>query len=80
MIGKFSELPYHTKSPPGDAHSREWKMLPSGNRARRENYTLWNSFSYDRKVLRAGCTLARMKDAAGQERTIFYQQTLRYSD
>ena len=51
MIGKFSELPYHTKSPPGDAHSRAWKMLPFGNRARRENSTLWNSFSYDRKVL-----------------------------
>ena len=34
------------KKPSGrDAHSREWKMLPSGNRARRENSTLWNSFS-----------------------------------
>lgn len=35
------------KKPSGrDAHSREWKMLPFGNRARRENSTLWNSFSY----------------------------------
>ena len=50
MIGKFSELPYHTKSPPGDAHSRAWKMLPFGNRAWRENSTLWNSFSLYRKL------------------------------
>ncbi|MCX4316877.1 MAG: hypothetical protein OSJ52_09620, partial [Lachnospiraceae bacterium] len=33
IIGKFFELPYYTKSSPGDAHSRAWKMLPFGNRA-----------------------------------------------
>ena len=46
MIRKILRISLSYKKPSGqDAHSRERKRLPSGNRARCENSTKWNSFS-----------------------------------
>ena len=50
MIGKFSELLYHTKALRGMRTSRLRKMSADADALRRENSTKWNSFSYHRKV------------------------------
>ena len=46
MIGKFSELLYHTKALRGMRTSRLRKMSADADALRRGNSTLWNSFSF----------------------------------
>ena len=50
MIGKFSELSYHTIALRGMRTLRLRKMSADADALRRENSTLWNSFSCPLKL------------------------------